>query len=103
MLLKENIWRAQRYGISESLIDFGNGRLVPFPELMEEIVELVAEDARRLDCVEEVANVAGILQRGTSADRQRGIYDAAVVAGADEHEALVTVVDFLIDETIADL
>ncbi|MCL1692781.1 MAG: carboxylate-amine ligase [Actinomycetia bacterium] len=103
MLLKENVWRAQRYGISESLIDFGSGRLVPFPELIGEVVELIAEDARRLDCVEEVANVHEILRRGTSADRQRGIYEAAVVAGADEHEALVTVVDFLIDETIADL
>ena len=101
MLLKENIWRAQRYGISESLIDFGTGRLVPFPQLMDEILELIAEDAERLDCVDEVANVHNILQRGTSADRQRAIYEAAVVAGADEHEALVTVVDFLIDETIS--
>ena len=103
MLLKENIWRAQRYGISESLIDFGTGRLVPFPELMDEILELIAEDAQRLDCVEEVSNVKDILQRGTSADRQREIYEAAIVAGADEHEALVTVVDFLIDETVSDL
>ncbi len=31
MLIKENIWRAQRYGISESLIDFGIGKLVPIP------------------------------------------------------------------------
>ncbi len=103
MLLNENIWRAQRYGISESLIDFGSGRLVAFPELMDEIVELISEDAQRLNCVEEVANVQGILERGTSADRQRSVFEAALVAGANHREALIEVVDFLIEETVADL
>ncbi|MEA3502256.1 MAG: carboxylate-amine ligase, partial [Actinomycetota bacterium] len=65
--------------------------------------ELSAEDARRLDCVEEVSNAKGILERGTSADRQRSIYEAALVAGADDREALVEVVDFLIEETVSDL
>ncbi len=103
MLLKENIWRAQRYGVSESLIDFGIGELVPFPELVDELVELVAEDALRLDCVEEIAHVREIARRGTSADRQRAIYEGAIAAGAEEREALVSVVDFLIEETLVGL
>ena len=103
MLLKENIWRAQRYGISESLIDFGVGKLVPIPDLVEELIELTAEDARRLDCVEEITHVREILRRGTSADRQRLVYEGALASGADEREALIGVVDFLIEETVAGL
>jgi len=103
MLLKENIWRAQRYGVSEPLIDFGIGELVPAPQLFAEIMDLVAEDAERLDSVEEIANVEEILRRGTSADRQRELFQDAIAAGADEREALVAVVDFLIEETVSDL
>jgi carboxylate-amine ligase len=103
MLIKENGWRAQRYGISESLIDFGIGELVPMKSLLEEIIGLVHEDAERLDCVEEIEHGREILERGTSADRQRAIYRAAVAAGADDRQALNAVVDFLIEETVADL
>ena len=31
-LVSENLWRAQRYGISDTLIDFGQGEMVPFPD-----------------------------------------------------------------------
>ena len=31
MLVSENRWRAQRYGIEEGLVDFGKGEVVPFP------------------------------------------------------------------------
>jgi len=103
MLLKENIWRAQRYGVSESLIDFGVGELVPFSDLVEELTELVAEDARRLDCVEEIEHLKEIVRRGTSADRQRVIYQGAIASGAGDQEALVAVVDFLIEETVSGL
>lgn len=103
MLLKENVWRAQRYGVSESLIDFGIGKLVPMSELIDELIELVAEDARRLDCVEEIAHAKEILRRGTSADRQRAVYDEAIASGGEKRDALIAVVDFLIEETVADL
>jgi carboxylate-amine ligase len=103
MLIEENVWRAQRYGISESLIDFGRGELVPFPQLVDEIIELVEEDAELLDCVDEVHNARAILERGTSADNQLDIYQRAVAAGADENEALEQVVDWLIAETVKGL
>jgi carboxylate-amine ligase len=103
MLIEENVWRAQRYGISESLIDFGRGELVPFPQLVDEIIELVEEDAELLDCVDEVRNARAILERGTSADNQLDIYQGAVAAGADENEALEQVVDWLIAETVKGL
>ena len=45
MLVQENRWRAQRYGLDEGMVDFGRGEIVPYPDLLEEILALVAEDA----------------------------------------------------------
>ena len=44
-LVRENRWRAQRYGIEQGMVDFGKGEVVPFADLLEELFELVAEDA----------------------------------------------------------
>jgi carboxylate-amine ligase len=103
MLLNENRWRAMRYGKDEGLLDLAKGALVPVPELIEEILELIAEDAQALDCTAEVAHAREILIRGTSAHRQVQAYERARQAGASEQEALREVVDFLIEETAAGL
>jgi len=100
MLIEENVWRAQRYGISDSLIDFGRGELVPYPELLEEIIELVGEDAVLLDCVEELHHAREIVSRGTSADMQLDVFQKALDSGATEDEALEQVIDWLIKETV---
>ena len=54
VMVAENRWRAQRYGFDEGLIDFGKGKIVPYAELFEELVELIREDAEYFDCVAEV-------------------------------------------------
>ncbi len=101
MLIEENVWRAQRYGISGELIDFGKGELVPYPQLLEEIFQLVRKDAKLLDCKEELHHARKIVERGTSADSQLSIYHTAIEAGATEDEALVQVVDWLVAETVS--
>jgi carboxylate-amine ligase len=98
MLIEENRWRAQRYGTDEGLVDFGKGQIVPYADLLEEMIALVAEDAARLDCAREVASTRDIVRRGTSAHRQVGVHAEAVKAGAAPKEALVKVVDFLVAE-----
>jgi carboxylate-amine ligase len=103
MLINENVWRAQRYGISESLIDFGRGELVAMGDLVEEMVAVVGPDAELLGCHAEVGHAREIMKRGTSADRQLEVYRAAIAAGAQQREALIEVVDFLIEETVAGL
>ncbi|MEE9139612.1 MAG: carboxylate-amine ligase [Alphaproteobacteria bacterium] len=103
MLVNENRWRAQRYGYNEGLVDFGAGRIVPYPELLEELLELIAEDAEHFGCVDEVTHARQIVTRGTSAHRQLKAYEDALAAGADHQEALSAVVDMLIDETVMDL
>jgi glutamate---cysteine ligase / carboxylate-amine ligase len=99
-LVRENRWRAQRYGTGEGMVDFGKGTVVPFPELMEELLELIAEDAEHFDCVAEVARVRDIVKEGTSADRQLARFEAVKALGGSEQAALVAVVDGIIDDTM---
>ncbi len=102
LLLNENRWRAMRYSTDQGLIDLGKGRIMPFPQLMEELLDLIREDAEVLGCVKEVARVRHILAHGTSAHHQVKVYKDAVAAGAGVDEALRAVVDYLIDETAVD-
>jgi carboxylate-amine ligase len=103
MLVAENRWRAMRYSFDEGLLDLARGHLVPFPDLLEEMLELVREDAATMGCEREVANAREILRRGTSAHRQVAVYEAARARGASEREAMNAVVDWLIGETAAGL
>ncbi len=103
MLVQENRWRAQRYGYDEGLIDFGIGKIVPYGDLLEEMIELVKVDALALDCLPEVEHARQIITRGTSAHRQLAVYHKAVEDGAEKMEALRQVVDMLIEETVAGL
>ena len=99
-LIEENRWRAHRFGIDEGLIDFGRGEMVPYPDLVDEIIELVREDAEHFGCVNEIEHARTIIERGTSAHWQVAAYRAARAEGADEREALVRVVDMLVEETL---
>lgn len=99
MLVSENIWRAQRYGMDEPLVDFGESELVPYPDLLEEIIALVAPAAEELGCLDQVRDARRILAQGTSADRQLAAYDARIADGGSAEEALCDVVDLLIRDT----
>lgn len=99
MLIRENRWRAMRYSFNGGLIDFAKGIVVPFDELLEEILQLTAEDADALGCVDEVGSLRRILQRGTSAHRQLKAYELAEAAGKTAPECRVAVVDQLIADT----
>jgi carboxylate-amine ligase len=100
ILINENKSLAQRYGIDSTLADFGALSCKPFGELLDELIELVQEEAARLGCLEEVCHARDILQRGTSADRQIDTYSRARAEGASEREAGARVVDWLIEETM---
>ena len=101
MLIQENKWRAQRYGFDEGLIDFGKGVIVPYGDLLEEIMTLTLPSATELGCVEALLNARKILARGTGAHEQVRVYDEAIAAGAEKGEALRQVVDFLIDAFVS--
>ena len=101
MLIDENRWRAHRYGIDQGLIDFGSGKVVPYPHLLEEILGLIREDAKALGCTREVNHARKILKRGTSAHRQIARFESAIESGCSTKQALEKVVNWLVKETMA--
>ena len=100
LLVNENRWRAHRYGIDEGLVDFGRGSIVPYADLLDEIIALVSEDAAHFGCMAEVEHARSILENGTSAHRQIAVFQQALDDGADGQEAQRAVVDFLAQETL---
>ncbi|MCZ6686252.1 MAG: carboxylate-amine ligase [Gammaproteobacteria bacterium] len=99
MLLNENRWRAMRYSFDQGLLDLAKGQLVPLPELMAELTELVRDDAEAMGCLDEIVRCREIFARGTSAHHQLRVYQDAIDKGAEQHDALCQVVDYLIEET----
>ena len=99
-LIQENRWRAQRYGIDKGLIDFGQGTMVEFPELMDELIELITEDAEYFGCMDEINHIQTILERGTSAHQQVAVFNQSIADGKSHELALVDVVKFLAKQTL---
>ncbi|MEP3296328.1 MAG: carboxylate-amine ligase [Pseudoruegeria sp.] len=102
-LIGENRWRAQRYGVSGGLIDFGKREIISMHDLVEEMLLLVEEDADALGCTAEMENLRRIIKDGTSADRQRAVFNQAKTSGKDSENALKSVVEHLIEEFHEDL
>ncbi|MBF0661605.1 MULTISPECIES: glutamate--cysteine ligase [unclassified Rhodococcus (in: high G+C Gram-positive bacteria)] len=89
--VKENKWRAARYGLeAEVILDPEcHERLVT--DDLHDLLEQITPTAARLGCADELARVADIPVRGASYQRQRRLAEAT---GGD----LVAVVDSLVDE-----
>ena len=96
----ENGWRAQRYGIHGSFVDERSRSAKPVPQVLDEVLALVAEDAEALGCRREVDIARWIVARGTSADQQLSIYTEAVGRGISNRDALASVIDWLSAETV---
>jgi carboxylate-amine ligase len=89
--VRENKWRAARYGIDAELIVDNDGRTQPIRDLIEELIDELRPVAERLGCVDELSRAKRILDVGPSYQRQRAAADAA---GGD----LKAVVDGLLAE-----
>ena len=91
-LIEENRWRAARYGLDGKLIDFGKSIELNTRQLIEELLDLVAEEIDELGTAAYLEPIQSILTNGTSADRQLRVYD-------ETEGDLNAVVDHLIAET----
>jgi len=98
ILLMENRWRAQRYGASGDLVDHGAGRMAPFADLGEELIDMLRPEAEALGCVKELLHIRRICANGTSATRQRKVHGDALAGGAGPEDAMRAVVDALVAE-----
>jgi carboxylate-amine ligase len=98
LMIRENRWRAMRYGVEGKLVDHGRTQQVPLGELVEELVGFLGPEAEALGCTDELHRARHIAANGTSSTRQRRVLNAALEAGADAMEARRAVVDHLIAE-----
>jgi len=92
-LINENKWRAVRYGLDGSLIDFGKQQAIPARQLLPELVEFVDEVVDDLGSRQDVEYAYKIIEEGTSADRQLATFQQT---GGD----LKAVVDQICRETL---
>jgi carboxylate-amine ligase len=93
-VVRQNKWRAARYGIDAQLITDEHGAQSPLRRSVEELVQELSPVATRLGCADELAENLEILQHGASYVRQR-----RVVA---EGGTLLDVVDSLVNEMETD-
>ena len=90
-VVRENKWRAARYGLDADLLVDSAGRLRPVKAALMDLVEDLTPVARRLDCLNELHRIPGIVELGSSYLRQRRVAEAS---GGD----LTAVVDSLLEE-----
>lgn len=98
-LIEENKWRAERYGLDGKLIDFGKEQQLPARALVRELLRLVDPYVNRLGARREVDHLYTVIERGTSADRQRRVYQEHG-GKANNDAALRAVVDSVVAETM---
>lgn len=90
--IEENKWRAVRFGLDGSLIDFGKAKELPARELITEMLEWFVDDVvDELGSRREVEYAFEIMRGGTSADRQLATYERT--------GDLRSVVDHIVAET----
>ncbi|QYG93397.1 glutamate--cysteine ligase [Iamia sp. SCSIO 61187] len=97
-VLRQNKWRAGRYGLDADVIIDDRGTQQPVRSAIGDLLSEMAPVAARLGCEAELARVDGILSGGASYERQR----AVVPEGAVGAEALRPVVDLLVGELASD-
>ena len=87
MLINENKWRASRYGIEGSMVDFGKEMEVNTRELIYELLDFIDDVAGPLGIRNAIGNVNRILEVGTGADRQLKVFE--------ETQNITAVVDYI--------
>jgi carboxylate-amine ligase len=90
-LVRENKWRAARYGLDADIVIDNSGKVQPVTEALVNLVDDLLPIARRLECASELSLIPQLIERGASYARQRGV---AAANGGD----LVAVVDSLLVE-----
>ncbi len=88
--IRENKWRAARYGLDAEVIRDEDGNLISLRRSIGDLVERLENNAHNLGCYDELMGINRILERGTSATRQREVYS--------DTKDLSRVVDSLVEE-----
>jgi carboxylate-amine ligase len=94
-LINENKWRAGRYGIEGSMIDFGKETEVNTRVLIYELLDFIDDVTVPLGIRNTVQNVHRMLEVGTGADRQLKIFE--------QSKSLQAVVDYIHSQFLSGL
>lgn len=74
--VRENKWRAARYGLDAEIILDNEGNERPVTDDIRDLIEMLAPVADRLGCGTELASIASILDDGASYVRQLRVAEA---------------------------
>ena len=88
--IRENKWRAARYGLDAEIIRDEEGNLMSLRRSITDLVDHLLPTAEKLGCRDDLLRVLDILERGTSATRQREVFERT--------QDLSAVVDSLVQE-----
>ncbi len=89
-LITENKWRAGRYGIDGSMIDFGKETEVNTRLLIYELLDFVDDVVDQLGSRPFINYITKMMEQGTGADRQLAVYEKT--------NNLVSVADYIHDQ-----
>jgi glutamate---cysteine ligase / carboxylate-amine ligase len=92
-LITENKWRAGRYGIDGTLIDFGKEQEVNTRVLIYELLDFVDDVVDQLGSRHAINYVHRILEQGTGADRQLEVFN--------RNQNMIEVVDYIHEQFLA--
>ncbi len=92
-LINENKWRASRYGIEGTLIDFGKETEVETKALIYELLDFVDDTLNDLGSRDTLSNMDALFEAGTGADRQLAVYQ--------KNNSFIEVVDYIHDQFLA--
>jgi glutamate---cysteine ligase / carboxylate-amine ligase len=70
MMVRQNKWRAARYGLDAELVDSRTHEMIPARETLRQYVSRLRPEARELDCSAELEGVLRIAAEPTWAERQ---------------------------------
>lgn len=75
-LLDENKWRAMRYGLDATVVDFARNRVLSMRDSVHELIEFVDDVVDDLGIRDEMEYIRTLLAdpRCTGADRQIAVY-----------------------------
>ena len=99
-IIAENRWLAARYGVLAFFGDLATGGRIDIDDHLSALVEDLAEDARALGCEAELHRSLTIIREGAGADRQLDHFRLRRLEGNSMEEALRSVTDLVIRETM---
>ena len=98
-IIAENRWLAQRYGVLAFFGDPERGGRVDIEDFATQLVDELADEARALECEDELRHTLAIIREGSAADRQVDLFRLLRLEGATDEDALRQVVDLVLAET----